>query len=224
MNASELTREQLPQIRNIPVYGADGEQLGHVGDAYYDEATERLACVGIAADAIGFAKRVVPVQGATIDDDGLHLAFGQTDIEGAPEIDEDEFNERYRGVSDYYGERAGTVTRHEEELAVEKRDVEAGQVKLRKWVETEPVEAEVELERETARIERETINEPAPGAELSEEEVELELRAEEPVVQKEIVAKERVGIEKGIETKEQTVSDELQKERVEVEGETRDDR
>jgi hypothetical protein len=37
-------------------------------------------------------------------------------------------------------------------------------------------------------------------------------------VQKETVAKERVGLEKDVQTEQQTVRDELKKERVEVEG------
>ena len=37
-------------------------------------------------------------------------------------------------------------------------------------------------------------------------------------MQRQAVAKERVGIQKGVETETQTVQDEVRKERVEVEG------
>jgi uncharacterized protein (TIGR02271 family) len=112
----------------------------------------------------------------------------------------------------------GDVVRHEEELRVGKRGTEAGRARLRKWVETEPVSEDVTLERETARVEREPIDQPASGAGIGEEEIEVPLRAEEPVVQKETIAKERVGLEKDVETERETVGDELKKERVDVEG------
>lgn len=111
------------------------------------------------------------------------------------------------------------VTRHEEELRVGTRAVETGRLRLHKWVETEPVQAQVELRRETARVEREPIDAPATGGEIGEQEVEVRLTGEEPVVAKETVAKERVRAGKDVETRTETVSDEVRKERVEAEGE-----
>jgi len=110
------------------------------------------------------------------------------------------------------------VTRSEEELQVGKRSVEAGSVRLRKWVETEPVAVDVELRQETARVTTEQIDQPVNGAEIGDEQVEVQLRGEQPVVQKQAVAKERVGVEKSVATEHETVSDEVRKERVEVEG------
>jgi uncharacterized protein (TIGR02271 family) len=110
------------------------------------------------------------------------------------------------------------VTRSEEELAVGKRQTEAGRVRLHKWVETEPVAMDVDLKRETARVTREPVDQRVDGAEIGEEEIEVPLRAEEAVAEKRTVAKERIGIEKDVETERATVEDELRKERVEVEG------
>ena len=110
------------------------------------------------------------------------------------------------------------MTRHEEELAVGKQQVETGRARLKKWVETEPVEMDVELRQETARVTREPIDEPVDGAELGEQEVEVPLRGEQPVVGKRTVAKERVGIEKDVATERRTVEDEVRKEHVDVEG------
>ena len=46
----------------------------------------------------------------------------------------------------------------------------------------------------------------------------MPLHAEKPVVQKQAVAKERVGLEKSVQSETETVQDEVRKERVEVEG------
>ncbi len=130
------------------------------------------------------------------------------------------------GVTDTTRERTGTVgegdvVRAEEEIQVGKHETEAGRARLRKWVETEPVEADVELRRETARVTREPIDQPVSDAELGEEEVEVTLREEKPVVEKETVAKERIRVDKEVEVGHETVGDELRKERVEIEDESR---
>ena len=114
--------------------------------------------------------------------------------------------------------REGDVVRHEEELRVGKREAEVGRARLRKWVETEPVSTDVTLERERARVTREPIDQPVSGAEIGEEEVEVGLREEQAVVEKETVAKERIGLDKDVETQRETVGDEVRKERIDVEG------
>ena len=93
-------------------------------------------------------------------------------------------------------------------------------MRLRKWVETEPVAMDVQLQRETARVVREPIDSPVEGTEdaFGEEEVEVALREERPVVEKQVVAKERVGIETQTETRNETIRDDVRKEHVEVEG------
>jgi uncharacterized protein (TIGR02271 family) len=120
--------------------------------------------------------------------------------------------------ADTSGGRPG-LTRSEEELKVGKRATDAGEVRLKKWVETEPVEAQVELRSERARVSREPINEPVSGVEICEEEAEMSLHREEAVVQKQTVAKEQVSVEKDLTSETETVRDEVRKERVEVEGE-----
>jgi stress response protein YsnF len=116
-----------------------------------------------------------------------------------------------------------SVTRREEELQIGKREVERGRVRLRKWVETEPVSESVELRQETATVERERLDRPAPGAELGEQEAEMTLRGEEPVVRRETVERERVSLRPEEETRQETVRGEARRERVEVEGDTETD-
>jgi stress response protein YsnF len=76
----------------------------------------------------------------------------------------------------------------------------------------------VNLHQETARVTREPIDQPVSRAEIGEQEVEVELRGEEAVVQKETVAKERISLEKDVTTERETVTDEVRRERVEVDG------
>lgn len=116
------------------------------------------------------------------------------------------------------------MTRSEEELTVGKTSRETGRARLRKYVVTEEVQQTVPVQREEVRIEREPITDANAGAALdgpaiSEEEHEVTLHAEEPVVEKRVVPKERVRLDKETVAEERTVTDEVRKERIEADGE-----
>jgi uncharacterized protein (TIGR02271 family) len=121
------------------------------------------------------------------------------------------------------------MTRSEEELAVGTQRRETGRARLRKYVVTEEVQQTVPIQREEVRLEREPITDAnvdraTSGPDISEEEHEVVLHAEEPVAQKRVVPKERVRLGKDVETDERTVSEEVRKEQVEVDDDRRSDR
>jgi uncharacterized protein (TIGR02271 family) len=118
------------------------------------------------------------------------------------------------------------MTRSEEELRVGKAQQERGRVRLRKYVETEHVQATVPVQREEVRVEREPItdanvDQALEGPEISEEEHEVVLHEEQPVVEKRVVPKERVRLEKETITDERQVGEEVRKERIESDPEPR---
>jgi len=115
------------------------------------------------------------------------------------------------------------MTRSEEELAVGTQRRETGRARLRKYVETENVQETVPVQREEVRVEREPISDAnvdraLDGPEISEEEHEVTLHTEEPVVEKRTVPKERVRLDKDVRTDEETVSEDVRRERIEAEG------
>jgi len=120
-------------------------------------------------------------------------------------------------------ETDNAMTRSEEELAVGTRQREAGRARLRKYVVTEQVQQTVPVQREEVRVEREPItdanvDQATSGPALSEEEHEVVLHAEEPVAEKRVVPKERVRLDKEVETEERTVSEDVAREEIDVEG------
>jgi len=115
------------------------------------------------------------------------------------------------------------MTRSEEELLVGTAQRERGRVRLRKYVVTEQVQTTVPVRHEEVRLEREPItdqnvDQAMSGADISEEEHEVVLHEEQPVVEKRTVPKERVRL--GTETviEEHEVSEEVRKEQIEAEG------
>ena len=134
-----------------------------------------------------------------------------------------------------YGDTAGTVavgrdtsgpttddamTRSEERLHVGTESVPAGRARLRKYVVTENVTQTVPVSHEEVRVEREPITEAnvdaaMSGPDITEEEHEVTLRAERPVVAKEAVPVERVRLAKETVTHEHEVNEQVSKEQIE---------
>ena len=116
------------------------------------------------------------------------------------------------------------MTRSEEQLHVGKQSRESGRARLRKYITTENVTKTVPVSHEEARIQREPITDAnrdaaMDGPAISEEEHEVTLHAEEPVVDKETVPVERVRLDTETVTDEATVSEDVSKEEIEMEGE-----
>ena len=89
---------------------------------------------------------------------------------------------------------------------------------------TEQVQQTVPVQRERVRVEREPITDAnvdaaTSGPEISEEEHEVVLREEEPVVEKRVVPKERVRLDKDTVTDQEQVTEQLRKEQIDLQGE-----
>jgi uncharacterized protein (TIGR02271 family) len=236
----EMSRVRLDEMRGAPVYDIAGEKIGKVEEIFYDLQTHIPEWLGIGTGFFGSKRVLVPLKDAQVTEDGLIVGYSKEQVKDSPDIDADEISQQCEAeLAAYYGlgyskqqsqtglpdggkqphSRSGSgaqsVTRSEEEV---ERTVETGSVRLRKWVDTEPVALDIELKREVARVTRERIDQPVGEHEFGEQEIEVPLHAEKPVVQKQTVAKERVGLQKDVQTDTQTIKDEVRKERVEVEG------
>ena len=137
------------------------------------------------------------------------------------EVTEDRADTVGRDVSG--PETDSAMTRSEEELRVGTTQHESGRVRLRKHIVSEQVQETVPVTREEIRVEREPITEAnvgdaRSGGELTEEEHEVTLMAEEAIVDKRVVAKERVRLDKDEVTEDVEVSEEVRREEIEIDG------
>jgi uncharacterized protein (TIGR02271 family) len=117
------------------------------------------------------------------------------------------------------------MTRSEERLSVGTQRVESGVARLRKYVVTENVTETVPVSHEEIRVEREPITDAnignaLDGPAISEEEHEVVLHAERPVVAKEAVPVERVRLDTQTVTDQETVSETVRKEQIELDDDT----
>ncbi len=192
------------QVKNAPNADADGELSPEeerrlydhygvsFGDFDYDSEYESTQTTGM-----------VGTTGTTGESSTVGRGVVGNDVSG-PETDE-------------------AMTRSEEELRVGTRQREVGRARLRKYIVSENVQQTVPVQREEVRIEREPITDANAGAAydgpaLSEEEHEVTLRAEEAVVDKTVVPKERVRLDKDVVTEQETVNETVRGERIEIDG------
>jgi uncharacterized protein (TIGR02271 family) len=113
------------------------------------------------------------------------------------------------------------MTRSEEQLRVGTETHEAGRARLRKHVVTEHQDVQLPVSRDVIRVEREPITDANrgdahDGPAISDEEHEVVLREERPVVDTETVPVERVRLGTEAVTEQQTVGGEVRKEEIDI--------
>ena len=109
----------------------------------------------------------------------------------------------------------------EEQLRVGKRQVQAGEVKLRTTVETQRVSEQVGLTHDEISVERRPLSAADASAAnlvIGEETIRVPLTREEAVVEKKVVPVEEVVVRTNTVTENQTVEDTVRKERLVTEG------
>ena len=162
------------------------------------------------------------------EEETLYAHYGMTSGSGHRDRDKD----RGRHWDDKIGHTSGTATDEamtvsEERLRVGTEKRERGRARLRKYVVTENVTKTVPVSHEEVRVEREPITDANVGAtksgpDISEEEHEVVLHEERPVVEKDVVPTERVRLTKETTTHDETVSGEVRKEQVDTDVDSTD--
>jgi len=162
------------------------------------------------------------------------LDYTVVDQPGPPQRDAPERDEHERRVYDQEADARGgagatsdeAMTRSEEQLQVGKQRRPRSRVRLQKYVTTEHVPATIPVQREEVRLVEEPIAERAEargsGTRSAEQEPELILHEEQPVIDKQVVPRERVRLAKETVTEDQQVTESVRKEQIELdEGELR---
>lgn len=222
-----LTVDDIPTLRNIPVIAFDGEELGHVGDVFYDERTRLIWSVGVARDRLGLRRREVPIEGAVLRDGALHLPRTSAELEHAAVPDSAERAGPGTPTPDTAASASeGELVRHEEELRVGTRVRQVGTLRARKHVDrrrdTQIVPRTVEhFDDEVERV--------PPAADdsgelevLEDGSISIPVVEQKLVVTKRTVIRERVVIRKGTEADRYRIVARLRRERVEAEPDSND--
>jgi uncharacterized protein (TIGR02271 family) len=188
---------------------------------------------------VAAAKETVK-NGPTFDDDREitpefeNEVYAYYGLKRAPSVEE----RRSYSYGDYYAEQSTQTTgvtdhtdvsyedelrvqRSEEELVAGTREREAGSIRVRKRVRTAREHIEVPTRHEEVTVERVPVEGAASEAEIGEDEVVVPVIEEEVVVQKRPVVKEEVRIRKGVVEDTEVVEEDVRREEIEVEDETK---
>ena len=109
-----------------------------------------------------------------------------------------------------------SIVRREEQLRVGTERVETGRLRIRKHVVTEQQSVTVPVEREEFEVVREPLDGRSTSGDLGDDEIAVTTHEERPVVDKEVVDAERIGVEKRTVTDQERVSADVSKEEVDV--------
>ncbi|GAB4025579.1 YsnF/AvaK domain-containing protein [Spirosoma gilvum] len=117
--------------------------------------------------------------------------------------------------------RDQTINVINEELAVGKREVETGGVRVRSRIVERPVEESIRLREERVIVQRNPVNRPATAADLNafqEGEISITEHAEVPVVSKTANVVEEISVGKDVTEREEVIHDTVRNTEVDVEN------
>jgi uncharacterized protein (TIGR02271 family) len=228
-------------------YDVEGHKIGHVEAVYEDDDGSGPEWFAVTTGWFGSHITFVPVRGALVSEGRLVIRWTKDIIRDAPRVDADGHLTpeqemelyRYYGMewspaaaaarhapadvvqeeapAEAYVSSDDAMTRSEEELRVQTVSSEVGRVRLKKWIETENVTVTVPVRREMARVVVESADGEVVDVDMPNGAEDIVVWKEEIVVDKQIVPKERVRLEKHVVEEQRVVSDEVRKERITVE-------
>ncbi|MGW6277324.1 DUF2382 domain-containing protein [Kribbella sp. NPDC055071] len=184
-----MTMQGIEKVVGETAYDGAGDKVGSVGNLYTSDTTGQPEWVTVNTGMFGTKHTFVPLAGAHVEGDGLHLAPTKSKIKEAPRVDagghlsEQEASQLYQ----YYGlrlpqqtrgqqmgQQAGgkhrdtesgqqngdqSMIRSEEQLRAGTETVESGRVSLHKYVVTEEQQVTVPVSHEEVHVVREPLAE-----------------------------------------------------------------
>jgi stress response protein YsnF len=239
---SDLLRSGFSEFEVMLAYGAggppgqaiDGDQLSYRGirsmftldsehHDLYAEAVRRgshVLTVNVDGEAqMEQALAIMSRDGAVdIEERSTHWkneGWTGYDTGAQPYSSEQIAQERSRHAQQAEGARIPVI---EETLAVGKREVQRGGVRVVKRMRETPVQESLDLRSEHVRVERQAVDRPATEEAFREQTVELREAAEEPVVAKTARVVEEVVVDKEVTQRRADIQDSVRRTEVEVEN------
>ena len=175
-----LTEQQIRSLYGQDVQDRSGAKIGSVGQVWADAAGEPT-WVSVKTGVMGHHESMAPLQAARMQQDGkIQVQYDKATVRSAPSVE--------TGTDQPLG---------------------ADPARLRKHVVNENVHTTVPVEHDEVSVVREPITAANRGdirPDIGDEQREMELRAEHPVVAKEQVPIERVRLNKDEVVEEQPVN------------------
>src|SRR5918911_82694 len=194
-----------------------GDKVGTVEELYVDELTDEPEWAAVRTDLLGQKLSFVPIQDAEPSGGQVRVPFDKDQVKDAPRIEpEEELTPQeeatlYAHYGMTYLERGSDRRRQEAPRAP------VGHEQSVRASDDAMTRSEEELRVGREPITEDNVDQALSGPEIAEQEHEVVLHEEVPVVEKRVVPKERIRLRKETVTEEAEISEEVRKEQIEAE-------
>jgi uncharacterized protein (TIGR02271 family) len=203
-----------PDPRGWTVKTPDGRVAGRVEDLVIDLSAMKVRHL------------IVMPEGSSASAEGRSILLNASDVDVRKDSRE-VIARSFPGTSGTADRTAGTaaargtepvLTRSEEELNIGKREVERGEARIGKHVETEHVSEPITRRHEEVVVERRPVEAGARAdASIGNDEIRVPLMEEEVVVEKRAVVKEELVVGKQMVEERDTVEADVRREEIDIE-------
>ncbi|MGI8418711.1 MAG: PRC-barrel domain-containing protein [Nakamurella sp.] len=97
-----MSADEILALYHCTVIDSSGQQVGDVGQVFLDQQTDEPAWVTMKTGLFGTHQNFVPLQGAQITADKIHVPFSKDFITAAPKVDAEEDFDDSNGVENLY--------------------------------------------------------------------------------------------------------------------------
>jgi hypothetical protein len=84
-----ITQSQLHDVIGATAYDRAGDEIGQVGQVYYDDDTNEPKWITVATGLFGIRETFVPLQGANLGGDRVTVNYTKATVKGAPHVEDD---------------------------------------------------------------------------------------------------------------------------------------
>ena len=206
----------------------DKKVLVPIGIAELHEADDEVILSGVTPEQLNALPVYDEDRFDTEDETSVRNVFGglgTAALAGGSSHDTDFYNHEHFNDNNLMRNRNTAATTNDdtiipvvqEELQVGKKEVETGGIRLRSRIVETEVAKDINLRRETVRVERTAVDRPITTGDLQTADMEVLEYAEVPVVSKEARVVEEIRLGKEVTERDETIRDTVRNTEVDVE-------
>ena len=102
---SAMTMQSIQDLRGAPVYSSDREKIGTVDHVYYNVESNQPEWLAVGAGIVSHRYSMVPLRGATFEQDGVIVPFTKDQVKDSPDVAPDAISQLLeKDLWSYYGQ------------------------------------------------------------------------------------------------------------------------
>ena len=100
-----MTMQSIQDLRGAPVYSSDREKIGTVDHVYYNVESNQPEWLAVGAGILSHRYSMVPLRGATFEQDGVIVPFTKDQVKDSPDVAPDAISQHLeKELWSYYGQ------------------------------------------------------------------------------------------------------------------------